>query len=163
MDDGETGHHFPHALSDDKSILFTLVSDSGRHAAGFSFVDKTWKILVRNASDARFDPAGYLVFPRHGRILAATYDPVENSLEVGDPTPIVKDVHTKAGQCGALVTHFATSNNGMLAFGPPGPARENDSLVWVYPDEREEAIVNDPGQWMHQRIYPTGDRILFTS
>jgi Tol biopolymer transport system component len=164
MDDGETGHHFPHALSDD-SILFTLVSDSGRHAAVFSFDDETWKILVRNASDARFDPAGYLVFARNGEILAATYDPVENPLEVGDPVPIIKDVHTTPGHGGAVVTHFATSNNGMLAFAPPGPARENDTLVWVYPDDteegREEEIVSDSGQWMHQRISPTGDRILF--
>ena len=58
IDDGERGHHFPHAIPGTRFVVFTLATDSGQHAALLSLDDKTWTIIKRDATDARYVVGG---------------------------------------------------------------------------------------------------------
>ena len=160
IDGGERGHHFPSALPGNRLILFTLASNSDMHTAVLSLDDRTWNVVKQDAADARYDPRGYLVFARHGEVLAVPYDPA-NPFAVGTAVPIVQGVHTTPGHGGAVVHHFATSDNGRLVYAPRALPSEEDTLVWVDREGGETPIVSGAGTWMHQRLSPKGDRIVF--
>ncbi len=160
IDAGERGHHFPHALPGNRLILFTLASNSDMLTAVLSLDDGSWKVVKQDAADARYDPRGYLVFARHGEVLAVAYDPA-NPLAVGTAVPIVQGVHTTPGHGGAVVHHFATSDTGRLVYAPRAMPSEEDTLVWVDREGGETPIVSGAGIWMHQRLSPKGDRIVF--
>ena len=161
LEAGERGHCFPHAYPDGNSILFTIATDRGMHAALLSQEDRTWKIIRRNAADARYVKSGHLVFARGSEILAAAHDPAYPSARA-EAVPIERDAHTAAGMGGVVVTHFATSDTGLVAFPPRAPQPENDALVWVDVQGNEmKEIFSGPGYWMHPRLSPDGDRILF--
>ncbi len=160
IDGGERGHHFPHVLPGGQWILFTLVSKARADTAVLSLSgDRSWRVIKQDASDARFDPAGYMVFARKGEVLAVPYDPA-SPFEMGTAFPIVQGVHTTPGHGGAVVNHFATSDVGRLVYAPRTTPPQEDALVWVAHNGVETPIVSGPGIWMHQRLSPTGERIL---
>ncbi len=160
IDAGISGHHFPGPGPDPSQIIFTLTTDSGRHAALLALEDRTWKILKRHASDARYVPSGHLVFARGAELFASTYDP-DGRGDPGAETPLAAGIHTVPGLSGAVVHVFATSRTGLLGYAPAADPPEPDTLLWVDPAGKEEAIVSGPGYWMHQRLSPDGTRILF--
>ncbi|MCZ6653072.1 MAG: protein kinase [Planctomycetota bacterium] len=162
VDAGVWGHHFPHVIPGTRSVIFTVTSDTGQHAALLSLDDSSWKILKRHATDARYIEGGYLVFARNGELLASSYDPADPMM-VGTEASIVRGVHTTPGQGGAVVHLFATSQNGVLVYAPQVDPPEPDALVWVDHEGNEEEIVRDAGYWMHQRLSRDGERILFNS
>ncbi len=162
IDAGVWGHHFPHVIAGTRSLIFTVTSDTGQHAALLSLDDSSWKIIKRHATDARYVEGGYLVFARNGELLAAPYDPA-NPLTVGTEASIVRGVHTTPGQGGAVVHLFATSQTGVLMYAPQVDPPEPDALVWVDHEGHEDEIVRRDGYWFHQRLSPNGERILFNS
>ena len=161
IEGGEWGHHFPHAIPNRDSVLFTLVSESGQHAAILSLADEKITIIKQHATNARFSDTGHLVFARRGEVLAMEYDP-DNPLSVGsEVVPIARGVHTTPGQGGAVVHLFATSQSGTLIYAPQSEPPEPDALIWVDHQGAEEEIVSGDGFWMHQRLSPVGNAILF--
>lgn len=156
----ETGHHFPHILPDQRTVLFTVSTTAGMHAALLSLEDGRWNIILRNAADARYVSSGHLVFAREDVVLAAPFDPARPE-EVGEPFPLTDTIHTSSGVGGVLVSHFATSRDDALAYvldqGPP----DGDTLMWVDREGRETPITTAPGALRHPRLSPSGDRILF--
>ena len=162
IDAGVWGHHFPHVIAGNRSLIFTVTSETGQHAALLSLDDGSWEILKRHATDARYVEGGYLVFARNGELLAAPYDPAD-PMTVGTEASIVLGVHTTPGQGGAVVHLFATSQTGVLVYAPQVDPPEPDALVWVDHEGNEEEIVRRAGYWFHQRLSPNGERILFNS
>ena len=163
IDGGERGHCFPHAIPGTDLIVFTLATDSGQDAAVLSLHDRTQRVIKPNAMGARYSGTGHLVFARGDQLLATSYDPRTNPELVGrDETRIAANVHASPGQGGALVHLFATSQSGTLIYTPQAPLPQPDSLVWVdIEDGSETLIVEAEGSWMHQRLQPNGDDILF--
>jgi serine/threonine-protein kinase len=161
IDGGERGHCFPHAVPGSDLIIFTLVTESGRHAAVLSSGDSTPHVIKRHAAGARYSGSGHLVFARGDEVLAAPYDPADPRTVGTDETRIVTGVHASPGQGGAVVHLFATSQAGTLAYAPRAAAPEPDSLVWVDQEGNEELIVSGEGSWMHQRLSPVSDAVLF--
>ncbi len=159
---GVWGHHFPHVIVGTRSIIFTLTTDTGQHAALLSLDDSSWRILKRHATDARYVEGDYLVFARNGELLASPYNPAD-PMTVGIESSIVRGVQTTPGQGGAVVHLFATSQTGVLMYAPRVDPPEPDALVWVDHEGNEEEIVREPGRWFHQRLSPNGERILFNS
>ena len=160
FDAGVRGHNAPHVIDGTQWVLFTVATDTGRHAALLSLDDGTWKIIKQHATDARYVGGGFLVFARSGELLASPYDPA-NPLIVGTETPIARGVHANPGQGGAVVHVFDTSMTGVLVYAPSADPPGPDALVWVDHEGNEEEIVQGSGQWMHQRLSSNGQRILF--
>ncbi|MCZ6654523.1 MAG: protein kinase [Planctomycetota bacterium] len=158
---GERGHHFPHAIPNTDSILFTLVNESGQHAAILSLADEKVTIIRQHATNVRFSGTGHLVFAHRGEVLAMPYDPGNPFRVVTDVVPIARGVQTTPGQGGAVVHLFATSQSGTLIYAPQADPPEPDALIWVDHDGNEQPIVTGDGSWMHQRLSPNGDAILF--
>jgi serine/threonine protein kinase len=159
VDAGIRGHLFPNFVVGTQFVLFTVVNDTGQHAALLSLEDREWSILKQDAADARFVAPGYLVFARGGELLASRYDPAD-PLNVETEAPIASGVHTTPGLGGAVVHLFATSNSGKLIYAPRAKTPEHDALVWVDHEGNEQVITSGPGNWMHQRLSPKGDQIL---
>ena len=160
FDTGVKGHNTPRAIDGTQWIIFTATTDTGRHAALLSLNDNTWTIIKQRATDARYVGGGYLVFARNGELLASPFDP-HDPMTVGTEMPIVRSVHTYPGKGGAVVHLFDTSMTGVLVYAPSVDPPEPDALIWVDHEGNEEEIVQGPGQWMHQRLSPDGQRILF--
>ena len=158
---GERGHHFPHAIPNTDSILFTLVNESGQHAAILSLADEKVTIIRQHATNVRFSGTGHLVFAHRGEVLAMPYDSDDPMSVVTDVVPIARGVQTTPGQGGAVVHLFATSQSGTLIYAPQADPPEPDALMWVDHEGAEEEIVTGDGSWMHQRLSPNGDAILF--
>ncbi|MCH8824150.1 MAG: serine/threonine-protein kinase [Planctomycetes bacterium] len=156
---GERGHHFPHIIPNTDTVVFTLVDESGQHAALISLADKKITIIKPNATNARFSETGHLVYARKGELLATPYNP-DDPLSIGTEVPIAREVQTTPGQGGAIVHLFATSQTGVLIYAPRADPPEPDALVWVDHQGNEEPIVSGDGLWMHQRLSPNGDAIL---
>lgn len=160
VDNGIRGHLFPHAIAGTQQVLFTVTTDTGQHVALLSIANGEWSILKQHASDACYVAGGYLVFARKGELFASPYDP-SDPMAVGTERSIVRGVHTVPGLGGALVHLFTVSHSGVLAYARQGDPPEPDALVWVDHDGHEEEIVRDSGYWMHQRLSPKGQHILF--
>ncbi|MCH7632047.1 MAG: serine/threonine-protein kinase, partial [Planctomycetes bacterium] len=160
IDKGISGHNFPHVIDGTRWVMFTATTDTGQHAALLSLDDNSWNIIKQRATDARYVGGGHLVFARNGELLASPFDP-DDPTTLGTEAPIVRGVHAIPGKGGAVVHLFDTSMTGVLVYAPsvdpPGP----DALVWVDHQGNEEEIVQGPGQWMHQRLSPDGQHILF--
>ncbi len=162
IDSGIRGHHFPHVIVGTQLIIFTVMTDTGQHAALLSLDDNSWKILKQYATDARYVASGHLVFARGGELFASPYDP-SDPMTVGTEVPIARGVQTIPGLGRAVVHLFDTSQTGVLMYAPQVDPPDPDTLVWVDHEGNEEEIVQGPGQWMHQRLSPNGDQILYNS
>lgn len=126
LEPDERMHTLPHLLPSETAVLYTSRKR-----------DNTWgderivahvlatgerKVLLENATDARYLPPGHLLFLRLGVLLAVSFDP--GRLEVtGEPVPLLDGVAqalganlTPAGGAG----QFAVAPTGTLAY-LPGP------------------------------------------
>ncbi len=162
VDNGIRGHHFPHIIAGTRLVTFTVAAEDGQHAAVLSLDDGTWDIVKQHASDARYVSSGYLVFARNGELLVASFDPSDPKA-VGTDLPIVQGVQQTPGLGGAVVHLFDTSDSGTLIFAPMVDPPDPDALLWVDFEGNEEVIVQGDGHWMHQRVSPDGEHILFNS
>jgi hypothetical protein len=162
IDDGERGHHQPHAVPDSELVVFTLTDESGQHAALLSLDALEPQVIRTNVTGARYSRTGHLVYARGGEVLAAPFDPAAPE-EVGPEQTIAQEVHGTPGQGGAIVHLFVTSREGLLIYAPQAASPEPDELVWVDHEGNEESIVDGEGHWMHQRLSPDGSKILFNS
>jgi Tol biopolymer transport system component len=158
---GVRGHHFPNGIPGTRSVIFTVATESGLHAALLTLGDGAWRILKHHAEAARYVESGHLLFARSGEVIATPYRLTDRTTEGGAETTIGRVVHRNPGRGGTTVHLFATSQTGVLMYAPAVAPPEPDTLVWVDHHGNEEAIVSGDGRWMHQRLSPNGKKILF--
>jgi serine/threonine protein kinase/Tol biopolymer transport system component len=110
--------------------------------------------LLENAGDAHVLPTGHLVFVRDGAVLVAPYDQADGSI-LGPGTPLGEQVDLQGLGCRSAA--LSPSNNGVLAYLPPGTPRRF-RLVWVDRGGRElPANIGPAGEFaVGVRISPSG-------
>ena len=165
---GEISHRLPHCLPDGKSALFTIMSegfDLHPRVALLDMKTRKWRVLLEDAADARYIPAGYVVFLRQGTLMAVPFD--LGRLEVmGQPVPVIANVmqtlnltnaawNTAAGQ-------FSISDSGWLVYAEGGifPDRQN-SLVWVDRQGKTETIAPFKAPFFAPRLSPDEKQIAY--
>jgi serine/threonine-protein kinase len=145
----EISHRFPHFLPDASAVLFTILKYRviqpdwrGAQIGAYSFQTGQRKLVIEDATDARYVSGGYLVFAREGKLFVVRFDPSTLST-VGPPMPVLDGVtHSLYGsnsftQTGAA--QFAVSETGALVYAPGAidPPFER-VLVWV--DRKSKAL-----------------------
>ena len=153
---------FPHVSADGRWLYITIVDDDGTHAAVSSLDsdEPELRIIRPDASDARVS-GGHLVFARGDVIMAAPFDP-DRPDESTTAEPIAYGAYRTPGHYGLVVTHFATSEAGRLAYAPATVPPEHDALLRIDPESgATETLAQGEGKWRHPRISPHGDRIMF--
>jgi len=128
--------------------------------------NRKWRILLENASDARYVQTGHLVFMRKGTLMAVPFD-LDNPDQIGQPVPIIRGVmqmlnstnsinNTSAGQ-------YDISDSGSLVYAIGGiiPDREN-SLIWMDQTGGEEPITSQTKPYFAPRLSPYGRKIVYS-
>jgi Tol biopolymer transport system component len=119
-----------------------------------------WDRLLDDASDARFVGDERLIFARGSELLMTTVD-LAGGRVTGSSMPVLSNLYTTAGMAGILVTHYALDSAGTLIYLPRTGQTTDDDLLWVDRSGNETPVANGPGNWMHPRLAPAGDRAVF--
>jgi serine/threonine-protein kinase len=123
LGEAEQKHGLPWPLPGGLHVLYTVRkrywSWGNEEIVAQSLATGERKVLLTNASDARYLPTGHLVFLRLGQLFAVPFDP--RRLEVGKELPVLDETVVQAltaagNQTGA--GQFAVSTTGTLAYVP---------------------------------------------
>jgi Tol biopolymer transport system component len=164
--DGEIAHRVPHALPGGRAILCTVIRDLiAREESTVEAIELATgarTVLVRDATDGRFVPGGYLLFARSGALYSVRFDPAQ-LVTSGDPVKVSDTVmHAIGGGSPARasgVAQFDVSSDGILAVLHGGMiVSPNRVLVWTS-GGRTEALPGPSGGYLGPRLSRDGSRI----
>lgn len=150
---GEMGHISPNALPGGRGILFTILT-SGQpmisQTAVQSLTNGERKVVLQNASSARYVTSGHLVFTRGTGLFAVAFD-LGRLETVGPPVLLIQGV-----------SRFVTAGDGTLLYASVN-STGGRSLVWV--DRRGVATVlpAPPRAYSYPGLSPDGQRIRGSS
>ena len=155
--DAEQRHGLPWPLPGGRHVLYTVRkrywSWGDEEIVAQTLATGERKVLLSNASDARYVPTGHLVFLRLGQLFAAPFD--LQSLQVGKELPVLDDAIAQAltaaqNQTGA--GQFAISATGTLAY-ISGPIVDYPEAVLVTVDRAGRVTPLDaPVRRYHWRV-----------
>jgi len=156
--------HGPQLLPGGRWVLFTsttAVGELSRWDTAEIVVESLGtherEVVWRGGSDARYVPAGYLVYARESSLFAMPFD-----LNTRKPTGAAVSIADKVMRATAGLTataNFDVGRDGTLAYvtGVAGSAAR--SMVWVDRNGREESIGAEPRPYQYPRISPDGRRV----
>ncbi len=159
---GESQHGSPFALPDGRHVLFTIAGGNRewKSASGPALLSRDtgrWQALL--SSDAAEQPhylkSGHLVYGEYGRLYAAPLDLAQGKV-TAPPVIMADGIHLDLG---TGVFYYSVAPNGTLLYLPV----VQNKLVWVDREGTVEPILAAPGDYLHPRISPDGDRIALLS
>jgi serine/threonine-protein kinase len=143
---------WPEWLPDQQWVMFTVISDaSGEDRArveALNLESGARKVLVRNASRARYVSSGHLLYTSQGAVQALPWD-LAAMEPAGNPAAVVSDMSGRA---------FAASADGTLVYASGAPTRSR-TLVWVDRSGRETRIPMPPRAYLYPRLSPDETRV----
>jgi serine/threonine-protein kinase len=149
------GHVCPQVLPGGDAVLFTDMRRESSRAEVFFMRTGERRILLEDATAARYVPTGHLLFTRDKTLYAAPFDISELKVK-GFALPIVEGIYVS--YLGSA--QFALSENGTLIYIPTPPQKRN--LVWVDRRGVVEAVGAPPRAYGSVRISPDGSRFAVT-
>jgi serine/threonine protein kinase/Tol biopolymer transport system component len=118
LNPNERTHRWPYFLPDGKHFLY-VASVKGERTINSVFLSSLdspqSRLLVPNALNAIYAPAGYLIFAREGNLLAQPFD-VDRLETTGPPFAAARE-KVNSNPLGA-VAPISVSGNGILAYQP---------------------------------------------
>jgi serine/threonine-protein kinase len=160
----EVSHRWPSALPDGRHVLFTIKKegmvtfDQGEIAV-LDLETRTYTVLFRGGTFARYSSKGQIVFARGSSLLAVAYHPGSDRVE-GAPVPFREGVTIEPGSGAA---QFALARDSeMFVFVPGGANIERKDLVWI---DRSGIVTptGAPSQHYHTTLLsPDGTRLAST-
>ena len=128
MKNNESGHRWPQFLPDGKHYLFFLRSfDRERTGVYEGALDsKEHHLVVSTPYRAIYVPQGFLLYMRHGTLIAQHFD-AEKGILSGEPIPTPDPVAFLPMNSDAM---FSVSDNGVLAFYPKPKSAIGWDLSW---------------------------------
>jgi len=155
---GEGDHVLPQILPRGRGVLFTILPATGgldrAQAAVLDLKSKTYKVVVRGGSHARYLPTGHLVYATGGTLRAVPFDLDTLEARATPPIPVLSQA---AGNTGAA--NFDVSTNGTLVFITGQGDAPAFRLVWVDRQGHEEMLAAPPRVYLYPRISPDGTRV----
>jgi Tol biopolymer transport system component len=156
---GEIDHHFPLALPDGKTILFTIHERSNVFKIGaLSLATGERKVLIDNGFDVRYLPTGHLVYADGNALFAVPFDARRVEIE-GSAMKLVNDVVTDPASGQA---DYRLSATGTLVYNAL-PSRQERALVWVDRSGNETPLPVGQRSYMQPRLSPDGSRIAIAA
>jgi Tol biopolymer transport system component len=165
MEQGESGHYWPHFLPDGRHYLYTAWhGEAARRAILAGTLGSKEKIQVMAAeSNTAYSEPGFLVFRRENAVYAQPFNWKKPALS-GEPARIADEVNYVAANGWS---DFAASPNGVLAYfqstGGFITASWADvvdwQLVWVDRTAKVLETPGPPGVYRGMEVSPDGKRI----
>ena len=122
--EGELYHLTPHLLPGDSVVLFTVrkrrFTSGDEEVVAQVLASGERKVLLRNATDARYLPTGQLLFMRQGTLFAVPFDPARLEAK-GEAVALIEGIsHALSGASGENdftgAGQLAISRTGDLAY-----------------------------------------------
>jgi serine/threonine protein kinase len=116
---GERRHWFPEILAGTETLLFTVeFNDARPRRLDAVKLDGTGRrVVLENASAARYLTSGHLVFQRDGVLLVAPFDSTALAL-TGPAVPLADDVRQDGPNADGPTPQLVVSRAGTLAYVP---------------------------------------------
>jgi Tol biopolymer transport system component len=160
---GEPGYRYPEALPGGDALLLTTSTEGDDYTnASIVLLDLAThnvRPLIDRGADARYVPTGHLVFVRDGALLAVPFD-LERRQIRGAPAPVVPAIDDIASFAGG---RYSFSNDGVLAYVPPGPRLPTARVVWRRRDGSTEPLGLSVPHLLSLRLSPDGHRLAISS
>ena len=151
------GPNFSPTATRCSSLAFRASRRTSRRIEVLDLESRARKILIENASYARYVPTGHLIFGRKGRIEVAPFD-VGRREVTGPSIPVPEPVFYEMENG---VPNLGFSADGTLAFVPGGGAPRRQ-LVSVDLTGTERPLVDAWRGFMYPRFSPDGERLAVT-
>ena len=157
----ERTHRWPSLLPDGRTVLFTVgtmespdyYEDATIEAVNLETGQR--RVLLENASSAKFFPGGYLLYSRSGVIFAARCDAKQLQI-TGKAAPIIPNLN---GDITSGAMNYGFSGNGLLAYIPgqlQGSLRILQSLDHA---GKSTSLGAPPQAYWEPRLSPDGSRL----
>jgi Tol biopolymer transport system component len=160
---GEPGYRYPEVLPEGDALLLTAGTEGDDYTnASIVLLDletRQLRTLVDRGENARYVPTGHLVFVRDGSLMAARFDLGRREVR-GTPSPVVPKITHAARYAGG---QYAFSNNGVLAYVPPGTSIPTARVVWRRRDGSTEPIGLSVNNLLSMRLSPDGARLAISA
>ncbi len=160
-ENSERTFRFPDVLPDGRTVLFTIGKiDSPNNyndaqIAVYSLDTGERKVIVDQASMARFVGTDRLVYSRAGVLFTIAFDPEELETR-GDASPVIEDV---GGDPSSGAGHFAVAANGTCVW-VEGAVTEIDALLTIVDREGTATRLPLTPRGFHQpRFSPDGSQL----
>jgi serine/threonine-protein kinase len=153
---GEIGHWSPEALPGGKAVLFTSYRRPVSRIEALDLTTGRREVVAENAFFARYARSGHLLFVRDSALFAVRFNPATLRTE-GSPVPLLDDVASRPSDAQAGV---AIADNGTLVVLRQSEWYEDNRIVWVDRDGREEPAIQRTGGFFQPRLSPDQSRIL---
>jgi serine/threonine-protein kinase len=165
----EASHRLPCWLPDGKAVLFSVMRngfDTQPWLALLRLDTREWRVLLQDAADAKYLPAGHLVFLRQGKLMAVRFDLARLEV-IGHPVALVDNLMQAFSTNGSLNTgagQFGISETGSLIYAEGGivPDMKN-SLVWVDQRGVEQPVTDLQFPYFAPRLSPDGQKIAYVT
>ncbi len=158
LEDQEFTHRWPALLPDGETVMFTAgMAGTPVHArtASVSLRSGMRRILLENASQARYADSGSLVFLRDNALAAIPFD--SGRLEAyGSAAGLVPDL---AIDQSSWAGSYALAGNGMIAYATRDSNHYLRSLVWADGHAVPTRAVVSRGLFSYPRFAPDGQRL----
>jgi Tol biopolymer transport system component len=160
---GKPGYRYPEVLPRGDALLVTEGTEGDDYSnASIVLLDlktRQRRTLVDRGEDARYVPTGHLVFVRAGSLMAARFDLGRREVQ-GVPSPVVPKI-THAARYGG--GQYSFSNNGVLAYVPPGTSIPTARVVWRRRDGSTEPIGLSVSNFLSMRLSPDGAHLAISA
>jgi len=156
---GEAAHNLPCFLPDGRRFLYRVATGSGgppRLFAG-SLDSKKVNQLLADAAPAAYAPPGWLLYVRHGVLVAHEFDAGDLEL-AGDPIPVSTGMASDASFSSG---RFSVSENGVLIL--QNPRAYDYQLVWFDRAGNRVGSVGPPTKATNgqsPQLSPDGKRVV---
>jgi serine/threonine-protein kinase len=165
---GELLLALPHLLPGGKAVLFENVASPDPDTINsevLTLADRHRKVLARGAISPRYvatsGTIGHLIYVNKATLFAIPFDP--EKLETrGTAVPVLDDVaYSRTGGDGQFDVSPAPAGHGTLVYrrGAGGGAPAMNTLQWVDPTGKREALLAKPGFYSNPILSPDGKRL----
>jgi eukaryotic-like serine/threonine-protein kinase len=148
---GETHHESPRFLPGGGAIVFTIATGELPYVAVLDLKTGVRRMLVKDASNARYIPTGHLLYLHGSTLFAAPFNPRRMEF-TGPEAPVIENV----SKTGAGFAQYSVSDSGLLVYKKGRSS--NSVLGWA--DQKgavERFSAAEP--WGVGRLSPDGRRI----
>ena len=160
---GEISHRWPQLLPDGKTVLFSIMTASGREderrIAVVAVDGGAPREVLRGGTAPRLLPSGHLLYARGSTLHAAPFDPVAATLR-GPAVAVLDGVLVLSKSSGAA--YFDVARDGTLVYVPADPRQANRALVWADRRGRLQPLPVADRPYAEPALSPDGRRLAVT-
>ncbi len=155
-------HQDPQILPGTTTLIYTVLSNGRQRIESMSLDRPDHKLILENASHARYAASGHMLFMRDGGLMAAPFDAVKLKI-TGPAVSLPVNVMVDELSSAAPVAQLAVARNGTLIYAPATNSGRPANFVWVDRNGRVEPFASLPVMSPGIRLSPDGKRLVVSS